>query len=207
MWSLALPWSQRASQVRLTHLTWTWKNVKQRTLQLSHSDMELEINTVYRVQQGKASSEIWMQPYPKAHLSRACVCLCCFSCVQILRSPWLQPARLLCPWWFSRLEYWSRLPCPSSGDLPNPGIEPASPELADEFFTFSTTREARLSLGFSLIEANMFPFKKVCLNQVELDFLSFAIERVLSDYCLILCAKFKHTGANSLSHVSDLSPT
>ena len=27
---------------------------------------------------------------------------------------------------FSRQEYWSRLPCPSPGDLPNPGIEPAS---------------------------------------------------------------------------------
>ena len=27
---------------------------------------------------------------------------------------------------FSRKEYWSRLPCPSSGDLPNPGIEPKS---------------------------------------------------------------------------------
>ena len=29
---------------------------------------------------------------------------------------------------FSRQEYWSGLPFPSSGDLPNPGIEPRSPE-------------------------------------------------------------------------------
>ena len=28
---------------------------------------------------------------------------------------------------FSRQEYWSVLPCPSSGDLPNAGIKPASP--------------------------------------------------------------------------------
>ena len=27
---------------------------------------------------------------------------------------------------FSRQEYWSGLPCPPSGDLPNPGIEPAT---------------------------------------------------------------------------------
>ena len=53
----------------------------------------------------------------------------------------------------------------------------------------------------------MFPFLKVCLNQVELDFLSFAIEGVLCDYCLILCAKFKHTGVNSLSRVWDLNLT
>ena len=30
---------------------------------------------------------------------------------------------------FSREEYWSGLPCPSPGDLPNPGIEPGSPIL------------------------------------------------------------------------------
>ena len=30
---------------------------------------------------------------------------------------------------FSRQEYWSGLPCPSPGDLPNPGIEPGSPAL------------------------------------------------------------------------------
>ena len=30
---------------------------------------------------------------------------------------------------FSRQEYWSGLPFPSSGDLPDPGIEPASPAL------------------------------------------------------------------------------
>ena len=41
----------------------------------------------------------------------------------------LQPTRLLCPWGFSRQEYWSGLPCPPPGDLPNPGIEPRSPTL------------------------------------------------------------------------------
>ena len=29
---------------------------------------------------------------------------------------------------FSRQGYWSGLPCPPPGDLPDPGIEPASPE-------------------------------------------------------------------------------
>ena len=41
----------------------------------------------------------------------------------------LQSARFLCPWGFSRQEYWSGLPCPPPGDLPNPGIESRSPEL------------------------------------------------------------------------------
>ena len=30
---------------------------------------------------------------------------------------------------FSRREYWNGLPFPSSGGLPDPGIEPSSPEL------------------------------------------------------------------------------
>ena len=32
---------------------------------------------------------------------------------------------------FSRQEYWSGLSCPPPGDLPDPGIESASPTLAD----------------------------------------------------------------------------
>ena len=43
-------------------------------------------------------------------------------------------------------EYWRGLPCPPSGHLPNPGMEPMSlmpPALADGFFTTSTTWEAQ----------------------------------------------------------------
>ena len=43
---------------------------------------------------------------------------------------------------FSRCEYWSGLPCPPPGDLPDPGFEPASlvsPALAGGFFTSSAT--------------------------------------------------------------------
>ena len=45
---------------------------------------------------------------------------------------------------FSRQGYWSGLPCPPSGDLPNPGIELTSlmsPALAGGFFTTGTTWE------------------------------------------------------------------
>ena len=36
---------------------------------------------------------------------------------------------------FSRQEYWSGLPFSPPGDLPNPGIGPASPALAGRFFS------------------------------------------------------------------------
>ena len=44
-------------------------------------------------------------------------------------TPWTVTARLLCPWGFSRQEYWSGLGFPLPGDLPNPGTEPRSPVL------------------------------------------------------------------------------
>ena len=43
---------------------------------------------------------------------------------------------------FSKQEYWSGLPCPPPGDLPNPGIEfkfLMSPALGGRFFTTSAT--------------------------------------------------------------------
>ena len=39
------------------------------------------------------------------------------------------------PMGLPRQEYWSGLPVPSPGDLPNPGTEPTSSALAGRFFT------------------------------------------------------------------------
>ena len=36
---------------------------------------------------------------------------------------------------FPRQEYWTALPFPPPGDLPDPGMEPGSPALADGFFS------------------------------------------------------------------------
>ena len=48
---------------------------------------------------------------------------------------------------FSGQEYWSGLPCPPPGDLPDPGIKPGSPALVGGFFTTS----AMYSLLFSIL--------------------------------------------------------
>ena len=57
----------------------------------------------------------------------------------------LQLTRLLCPWYSPRKIYWSELPCPPPGNLPNPEIKPTSltsPALEVGFFTTSNTWEA-----------------------------------------------------------------
>ena len=46
-----------------------------------------------------------------------------------LATPWTIAYQAPLSLGFSRQEYWSRLPFPSPGDLPNPGIEPGSPAL------------------------------------------------------------------------------
>ena len=51
------------------------------------------------------------------------------SCVQLFVTPWAVAYQAPLSMGFSRQEYWSGLPCPSPGDLPNPGIEPRSPAL------------------------------------------------------------------------------
>ena len=51
------------------------------------------------------------------------------SHVQLFVIPWTVAYNAPLSMGFSRKEYWSGLPYPSPGDLPNPGIEPGSPAL------------------------------------------------------------------------------
>ena len=49
------------------------------------------------------------------------------SHVQLFATPWTVAHQAPLSMGSSRQEYWSGLPCPPPGSLPNPGIEPASP--------------------------------------------------------------------------------
>ena len=51
------------------------------------------------------------------------------SRVQLFATPWTAAHEAPLSMGFSRQEYWSGVPLPSPGDLPNPGIEPESPAL------------------------------------------------------------------------------
>ena len=51
------------------------------------------------------------------------------SHVRLFATPWTVAYQALPSLGFSKQEYWSGLPFPSPGDLPNPGIEPGSPIL------------------------------------------------------------------------------
>ena len=67
-------------------------------------------------------------------MKRMCVCLVAKLCLTF-RDAVVYNTQALLPMEFSRQEYWSGLSVPPPGDLPNPGIKPASPALAGGFFT------------------------------------------------------------------------
>ena len=52
--------------------------------------------------------------------------LSCLSGVRLLATPWTVVCQASQSMGFSRQEYWSGLPFPSPGDLPDPGIESVS---------------------------------------------------------------------------------
>ena len=58
-----------------------------------------------------------------------------FSRVQLFATLWTATHQALLSMGFPKQEKWSGVPFPSLTDLPDPGIEPTSPELAGGFFT------------------------------------------------------------------------
>ena len=91
--------------------------------------------------------------------------LCSTLCSPMDCSPQGSSVHIL--WGFSRQEYWSGLPCPPPGDLPNPGTEPTSlmsSALAGRFFTTSAAWEALK--GVQLL-ANPPPQKAIVIHPFE----------------------------------------
>ena len=72
------------------------------------------------------------------------------SRVQFFVTPWTAARQAPLSMGLSRQEYWSGLPFPSPGDLPDPGIELGSPALQADFTVWATKR-------IHIVEAIVFP--------------------------------------------------
>ena len=91
-----------------------------------------------------------------------------FSGIQLFVTPWTVSCQAPLSMGFSRQEYWSKLPFPPPGDLPDPGTEPMSlmsPALAGGFFTTSATWEA------TIYESEVYVTMEKLLNLSESQFL------------------------------------
>ena len=62
-----------------------------------------------------------------------------------LATPWTVACQALLSLEFSRQKYWSGLPFPSPGDLPDPGIEPRSPALQADSLPTKPSGKLRFS--------------------------------------------------------------
>ena len=83
-----------------------------------------------------------------------------------LSTPWTIALQASLSMGFPRQENWSGLLFPSLGDLPDPGIKPACPELADGFFTHLASWEAQVDVTIH-IYAGSYILKFVSLKDSE----------------------------------------
>ena len=121
-----------------------------------------------------------------------------FSYVRLSVTLWTVACQAPLSMGFSRQEYWSGLPCPLPGDLPNPRIKHAfltSSALAAGFFTTSTTWEAvQFSSVQSLSRVRLFATPWIAARQASLSITNSqsslkltSIESVMPSSHLILC--------------------
>ena len=92
------------------------------------------------------------------------MCACVLSHVQVFEILWTVAHQAPLSMEFSRQEYWSRLPYATPGDLPDPGIEPASyasPELAGDSLPVAPPRkpedgtcQSKYSFSFKLVQGS-----------------------------------------------------
>ena len=91
------------------------------------------------------------------------VCAHLLSHVQLYAIPWTVPHPLSVG--FSRQEYWSGLPFPPPGDLPNVGFEPKSPALTGRFFTTEPPGKPIKHSPINLLLAKL--HLRICFQEIQ----------------------------------------
>ena len=86
--------------------------------------------------------------------------MCVLSHVRLLATPLTIAHQAPLSMRFSRQEYWSGLPFPSPGDLPNPGIKPRSPALQADSLPSEPPGKPTLSVRCLVMAKTQFLFSK-----------------------------------------------
>ena len=113
-----------------------------------------------------------------SHFSRVWLCVTLWTLV--CQAPFFMK--------FSRQEYWSGLPCPPPGDLPDPWmktVSPGSPALAGGYFTTSATWEVHIVLIVHVFK------NSVIIHQDEITLKLYSrkkyINEIISNYIYRIC--------------------
>ena len=91
------------------------------------------------------------------------------SRVRLFVTPWTVAYQAPLSVGFSRQEYWSGLPFPSPGDLPDPGIEPGFPTLEADALTSEPPGKTRYQLQEkkSVRNTNIWRLNNIFLNNQQ----------------------------------------
>ena len=92
------------------------------------------------------------------------------SHVQLFVTPWTVAHQASLSRGFSQQEYWSGVPFPPPGHLPDPGIEPTSltsPELAGRFFSTISASKSCVFAVLSILEDSPLVFYPLRLEILE----------------------------------------
>ena len=103
------------------------------------------------------------QMYPFWAVASSSYRILFFACMRAQSYPTLsdpmdyRPTRLLCPWGFSRQEYWIGLPCPPPGDLPTQGSNPVSTVQVDSLPAEPPGKAKNTGVGSLSLFQGIFP--------------------------------------------------
>ena len=118
------------------------------------------------------------------------VYICMLSCSVVsysLRHHSLQPVRLLGPWEFSRQEYWSGLPYPPPGDLPNQGSKSGLPHCGRILYSLSPREAQEYWVAYPFSRGSSFLHCRRILYQLELPGKShMLVDTHIKSQCIIL---------------------
>ena len=131
--SLGFSWQEHWSGLPFpspTHESKSQSKVSQSCAILSDPmDCSLPGSSVHGIFQAREPSRVPLPSLRLVYLESEKVKVKLLSHVRIFATPWTVAHQAPPSMGFSRQEYWSGLPFPSPGDLPDPGIEPRSPAL------------------------------------------------------------------------------
>ena len=114
------------------------------------------------------------------------------SRVPLFASPWSVTYQTPQSMGFSRQEYWSGLPFPSPGDLPNPRIKPRSPAMQTALtYSFPNLEPVRCSMSSSnccfltCIQVSQETGKVVCYSHLLKNFPQFIVIHRIKSFSIV----------------------
>ena len=133
---------------------------------------------MYLIRPMWASTEVmWVKSWdckllgPWVSRAHVCVCMCVRALSPWVVTPWTEARQAPLSMGFLREAYWSGLPFPSTGTLPNSGIEPAYPALAGGFFTTEPPGKSCVTCYYTVCSGSFIRAKTLVLFLIFITFL------------------------------------